>query len=477
MKKLGLVFLDTSLFRLIFMLCMFFSMVMYVEKAAYLLTYVLFVWGVGLSIYSVVKRKAYARLYLGVWLMAFMASFTITVLVSITGDLQAVAYNLLMLVHCGVCFFVFYGMHTEQGVPFRWELYLMVRVIVYLSTVFTFIGLFMMLFTHGRFDNYMYYEGVFKGFYTNPNYQGYVSALSVICCHMLTKPNFVAHSGQKRVSRIWLASCVLLNCLALLLCDSTGSLLLLVVYAAIIVLMKVFSLMEELTPRKMIFRMITLVVAGVIVLTAMLFFRVVCRVGVAVFFSENEFSSQQIKDLAADALFVPKKDTGVTSRWFLWDAGFKVFKHNPIFGIGKGNLYDAIIAVTDRESFNSKYDGFVQIAFTDLHNGYLTLLVTTGIIGTVLFIAFLARYIRMILPAWFVHRRIMVYSVYPCLIAYIGAYLVYAIIEKTLLFDITYLVMSFWLLLGYTSCYALDQGYNRRGSFYIFNMKLNKKLI
>ena len=477
MKKLGMVFLDTSLFRLIFMLCMFFSMVMYVEKAAYLLTYVLFVWGVGLSIYSVVKRKAYARLYLGVWLMAFMASFTITVLVSITGDLQAVAYNLLMLVHCGVCFFVFYGMHTEQGVPFRWELYLMVRVIVYLSTVFTFIGLFMMLFTHGRFDNYMYYEGVFKGFYTNPNYQGYVSALSVICCHMLTKPNFVAHSGQKRVSRIWLASCVLLNCLALLLCDSTGSLLLLVVYAAIIVLMKVFSLMEELTPRKMIFRMITLVVAGVIVLTAMLFFRVVCRVGVAVFFSENEFSSQQIKDLAADALFVPKKDTGVTSRWFLWDAGFKVFKHNPIFGIGKGNLYDAIIAVTGRESFNSKYDGFVQIAFTDLHNGYLTLLVTTGIIGTVLFIAFLARYIRMILPAWFVHRRIMVYSVYPCLIAYIGAYLVYAIIEKTLLFDITYLVMSFWLLLGYTSCYALDQGYNRRGSFYIFNMKLNTKLI
>lgn len=477
MKKLKMVFLDTSLFRLIFMLCMFFSMVMYVEKAAYALTYVLFVWGVALSIYSVVKRKAYARLYLGVWLMAFMASFTITVLVSITSDLQAVAYNFLMLVHCGVCFFVFFGMHTEQGVPFRWELYLMVRVIVYLSTVFTFIGLFMMLFTRGRFDDYMYYQGVFKGFYTNPNYQGYVSALSVICCHMLTKPNFVSHSGQKRVSRIWLVSCVMLNCIALLLCDSTGSLLLLVAYAAIIVLMKVFSMMEELTPRKAVFRIITLMIAGVIVLTAMLFFRVVCRVGVAVFFSDNELTSEQIKDLAADALFIPKKDTGVSSRWFLWDAGIKIFRHNPLFGIGKGNLYDAIIAVTGRENFNSKYEGFVQIAFTDLHNGYLTLLVTTGIFGLVLFFAFLVRYVWMVLPAWFVHRRIMVYSVYPCLIAYIGAYLVYAVIEKTILFDVTYLVMSFWLFMGYTSCYALDQGYNRRGSYYILNMKLSKKLI
>ncbi len=477
MKKLGMVFLDTSLFRLIFMLCMFFSMVMYVEKAAYAVTYVLFVWGVALSIYAVVKRKAYAKLYLGVWLMAFMLSFTITVLVSINSDLQAVAYNFLMLVHCGVCFFVFYGMHTEQGVPFRWELYLMVRVIVYLSTVFTFIGLFMMLFTHGKFDNYMYYQGVFKGFYTNPNYQGYVSALSVICCHMLTKPNFVAHSGQKRVSRIWILSCVLLNCIALLLCDSTGSLLLLVVYAAIIVLMKVFSMMEELTPRKAIIRISALVIAGIVFLTAMLFVRVVCRVGVAVFFSDAALSSEQIKAIAADAVFIPKEDTGVTSRWFLWDAGFKIFKQNPVFGIGKGNLYDCIIAVTGRENFNSKYDGFVQIAFTDLHNGYLTLLVTAGIVGTVLFLAFLVRYIWMILPAWFVHRRIMVYSVYPCLIAYIGAYLVYAIIEKAMLFDITYLVMSFWLFLGYTSCYAVDQGFNRRGNIYILNMKLSKKLI
>lgn len=477
MQRLKLLFLDTSLFRLMFMLSMFFSMVMYVEKAAYVLTYVLFIWGVGLSIYSVVKRKAYATVHLGVWLLAFLASFTVTVLANINSNWQAVAYNVLMLIHAGVCFFVFYGMHTEPGVPFRWELYLMVRIIVYLSTVFTFIGLFMMLFTSGKFDNYMYYQGVFKGFYTNPNYQGYVSALSIIFCHMLTKQNFIAHSGQKRVSRIWLAACVLLNCVALLLCDSNGSLLLLVAYAAIMILMKFFAMIEDLTPRKMIVRMVTLVIVGVLVLAVMMFVRVACRVGVAAFFSDAGLSAEQIQDLSSDAIFIPKEDTGFTSRWFLWSAGIKLFKQNPLFGIGKGNVYDGIVAVTGRENLNSQYDGFIQIAFTDLHNGYLTVLVTAGIVGAVFFFTFLVRYLMRVLPVWFVHRRIMVYSVYPCLIAFIGAYLIYAVIEKTLLFDITYLVMSFWLILGYTSCYAIDQGYNLRGSIYIFNMKIDKKLI
>lgn len=477
MSKLRRLFLDTSLFRLLFILSMFFSMVMYVEKAAYALSYVLLVWGSGLSIYAVVKRKAYAKLYLGIWLMAFFVSFAVTVLININHNLQAVLYNVLMLVHIGVCFFVFFGIHTEDGVPFRWELYLMVKIIVYLSTIFTLVGLVLMLFTSGRFDNYMYYQGVFKGFYTNPNYQGYVSALSVIFCHMLTKPNFVAHSGQKRVSRVWLGSCVVLNCVALLLCDSNGSLLLLAAYAAILVLMKLFSMVEDLTPGKIITRLISLVVVGIVIVTIMMFVRIVCRVGVAAFFSESGLSSEQIKELTGDLFFVPKADSGFTSRWFLWDAGFKLFMQNPVFGIGKGNLYDGIIAVTGRENFNSQFDGFVQIAFTDLHNGYLTLLVTTGVIGTLLFLIFLVRYIMMILPAWFVHRRIMTYSVYPCLIAYIGAYLVYAVIEKTVLFDITYLVMSFWLILGYTSCYAIDQGYNRRGNIYLFNLKFNKKLI
>lgn len=477
MQKLKLLFLDTSLFRLCYLLCLFFCMVMFVNEAAYIMLYGFFVWGLFLSVYTLIKRKAYQKMYFCVWLLGFMAAFVVTILLNLNSDARTWMFNIFMLMHMSICFFVFYGIHTERGVPFRWEFYLMARTFVYLSTIFTLIGLVLMFFTKGTFDDYMYYKGVFTGFYVNPNYQGYVSALSVIFCHMLTKPNFIFNSGQKRVSRIWLVSCVLLNCIALLLCDSNGSLLLLVVYAALIIMMKFFSMIEDLTPKKMIVRMVTMIAVGAVVLTLMMFLRVACRIGVAAFFSDSGLSAQQIDDMSSDMFFVPSEDTGFTSRWFLWDAGMKIFTQNPIFGIGKGNLYSEIIAVTGKDKFNSGFEGFPLLAFTDLHNGYLTILVTAGIVGFILFMAFLIRYLTMIFPVWFVQRRIVEYSVYPCLIAFICAYLVYALIEKTILFDVTYLVMTFWLLLGYTSCYALDFGYSRRGHLTLFGKYVPKRLI
>ena len=48
--------------------------------------------------------------------------------------------------------------------------------------------------------------------------------------------------------------------------------------------------------------------------------------------------------------------------------------------------------------------------------------------------------------------------------------------EKTVLFDVTFLVMSFWLIAGYVSCYAIDLGYNRRGVSRILGRNISKNL-
>ncbi|MBR3971416.1 MAG: O-antigen ligase family protein [Ruminococcus sp.] len=477
MSKLKQLFLDTSLFRLSYMLCLFFCMVMYVYIPSYAILCLLFVWGAALTIYTVVKKKTYSKLYLSLWIVLFAASFVITILFNISSDIYAVLYNVVMLLHIGICFFVFYGMHTENTVPFRWELYLIARVFVYLSTVFSLIGLVMMLFTSGRFDNYMYYEGVFKGFYINPNYQGYVSVLSIIFCHMLTKPNFILNSMQKRVSRIWIVTCILINCIALLLCDSNASLLFIIVYAAVYVLMKLFAMNDNLTPKKMVIRGIVLILIGIVVLSIMMFVRVFCRVGVTAVFSEKGLTAAEIKELSSDAVFIPNKDSGFTSRTFLWGAGWKLFLSAPIFGIGKGSLLEGIIAVTGRTNFNNDFDGVFRMCFTDLHSGYLSVLVHAGIIGFILFAVFMVRYFMMIFPVWFLQRRIMTHSVYPCLLSYIIAYFVFSFVERTMLFDVTFFVMTFWLFIGYTACYALDFGYMRRGNVYIFNKKLHKKYI
>ncbi len=478
LQKLKQLFLDTSLFRISYILFLFFWMVMYVEKAAYIIIYGLFVWGLALSIYSIVVRKAFKKLYFGLWLVAFMLSFTVTVIVNINSEFNTFAYNVFMLLNCSVCFFMFYGMHTEKGVPFRWELYLMTRIIVYLSTLFTLIGFILLFFTSGKFDSYMYYQGgVFKGFYTNPNYQGYVSAISIICCHMLTKQNFIAHSGQRRVSRIWLASCVILNTIALLLCDSTASLVLIVAYVAIVIIMKLFSMIEDLTMKKVIIRFLVLLFAGIVGIALMIFLRTTFRIGVvSMFGGADGETAQKIEELSSTAIYIPSEDSGFTSRMFLWKAGFEIFLDNPIFGIGKGNLHNSIVEVTGRTGFNGDLEGLIQISAADLHSGFYTILVTAGLVGFLLFVIFIIRFLMMIVPVWFVQRRIMVHSVYPCLVSFIGAYFVYSLVEKTVLFDVTFLVMSFWLIAGYISCYAIDLGYKRRGSTRILGRNISKNL-
>ncbi len=480
LKKLRLLFLDTSLFRVSFIMFLFFSMVMYVEKVSIWVQYGLFAWGFFLSLYSVIVRKSFKRLYFGIWLMAFLFSFTLTILFNISGNITALLYNLGMLMNASICFFVFYGMYLERGVPFRWELYLTARLIVYLATLFTLIGLILMLFTQGKYDSYMYYKGeVFKGFFTNPNYQGYASAIAIVFCHMLTKPNFVVNSGQKRVSRIILVSCVVLNSIALLLCDSTASLILLVVYGAVFVVIKLFSMIEELTFKKMLSRIVMLCVAGVVLVVLMIFLRNSFRVGVVSLFSgDAEVTQETIDKISSESGLNFLEDSGLKSRLRLWESGFKVFSMNPIFGVGKGNLYDCMIEAGCKSPCPTYFGSLDRILFSDLHNGYIMLLVTAGIVGFILFMAFIVRILNMTVPVWFVHRRIMMYSAYPCLLAFMFAYFVYALVEKTILFDVSFLVISFWMVLGYLSCYAIDFGYDRRGKtkFKIFGKHIRKRL-
>ena len=44
-------------------------------------------------------------------------------------------------------------------------------------------------------------------------------------------------------------------------------------------------------------------------------------------------------------------------------------------------------------------------------------------------------------------------SMLPCMYAFLCAYLVFAMVEITILFNITFMVVSFWLVMGYSSCF------------------------
>ena len=471
-KVFKLALFDESLFRCCYLASFFFYMISYLSTFSIVLIGITSVWGIVLAIRSLIVNKAYLRIYYGFWLGAFLLSLTITFLFNLSTDFIAVGYNFILIIHSFICFILFYGMHIHRGTMYRWEMYLFSRFFIYAATVTAFIGLLFMLFGF----QVAFYGKTYTGVFFNPNYQGYVSALSIIFCHFMSKPDFLANARQKRISRIWLTACVLLNIIALVLSNSNGSLLLLGIYVAFMVLFRLLALSEKLTPRKLLTRFLALVAVGVLLICLLMALRAAFKIVVAVLSSpEGELSKADINKLTKGSFFNIVTDTGLSSRLDLWGAGFKALFTNPLFGVGKGDLYNHIVEAIGKRSYFAD-DYLTNVFIADMHNGYIGILVVSGIIGFGLFGVFIYRFCCMTLPAWFVQRRIMTYSIYPSMIGFVAAYMVYAFIERTILFDLSFIVTSFWAILGYMSCYATDLGYNIRGTVDVFGVKVPKRL-
>lgn len=471
-SKLTLVLFDESLFRLCYLASFFLYMISYLSTASIVLIGLTSAWGIVIAVRSLIVNKAYLKIFYGFWLGAFLISLTLTLLSNLSFDFIAVSYNFILIVHTSICFIIFYGMHIHSGTMYRWEMYLLSRFFIYAATVTAFIGLALLLFG----VDLVFYGNTYTGVFFNPNYQGYVSALAIIFCHFMTKPDFLAQARQKRISRIWLTACVLLNVVALVLSNSNGSLLFLGIYAAFMVLFRLLALAEKLTFKSILVRVFALLLVGFLLICLLMALRAAFKIVVAIFSSpDGELSKADINALTKGSFFNVVTDSGLNSRLDLWGAGFKSLLLNPLFGVGKGDLYNHIVDEIGKRSYFTD-DYLTNVFIADMHNGYIGVLVISGIIGFGLFAMFMYRFLNMTLPVWFVQRRIMTYSIYPCMIGLFAAYLVYAFIERTILFDLSFIVTSFWAILGYMSCYATDLGYTIRGTVEVSGLKVPKRL-
>ena len=123
---------DTSLFRRIYIIDLLFCNIAFLQIPAYILLVFLFVWGVRLLVLNQLKNNTFFKLRFGLWIGAFLGVTLISILFNYSVTLF---YSVLMFLHILICFFVFYGMHTEPDFNFRDELYFIARLIVYVTTI------------------------------------------------------------------------------------------------------------------------------------------------------------------------------------------------------------------------------------------------------------------------------------------------------------------------------------------------------
>ena len=89
---------------------------------------------------------------------------------------------------------------------------------MYATTVMNIIGITCLMFGF-KFEWYWIkftvYENRFTGCYVNPNLLGFISVVSIFCCHILSKGHFMRRIAEKipepGISKIWIVACLATN--------------------------------------------------------------------------------------------------------------------------------------------------------------------------------------------------------------------------------------------------------------------------
>lgn len=104
-------FLNPSNFRITYLLTLFFANVCVIRTGAVFFQYVLMFWAALIIFFYYIKNGRILKIKYSKYLMMYLVSITVTALINITSNFWL---NMLMAAHIAICFFVFYGMHTEK---------------------------------------------------------------------------------------------------------------------------------------------------------------------------------------------------------------------------------------------------------------------------------------------------------------------------------------------------------------------------
>lgn len=442
---------NPSKFRISYLIVLFFCNIAFVQIPAYVCLVFLFIWGIYLVYYKVFKQKCMDRLRFGLWILAFLAANLISMFINIS---MTIFYNIGMLLHISICFFIFYGIHTEKNFNSKAELYKVCKFIIYATTLLGALG-FILMMSGVKFEwmwiKFIIYENRYTGVYINPNILGFISVVSIVCCHIIMKPDFLIQAKRTRISRIWIAICLCVDLFSLLLCDSNASFTLFVCYVIFTLIFIYFSSSARMKKRQFLIKSVAVIVAAVYVIFTAFMVRSICQRGFSQLVNAKKVDKQAVQTIneitSSEAITFSHVNKNIDSgRLKLIKESFKLFRLSPVFGISNGNIIE----------YSQKYlNGTLSLSYhnSDIHNGYLTIIVSVGIFGFLIFAIWGLKFGKHIVFNLFKRQNAGSQDILPCLFAFCCGYLVYSLFEKALLYDVSFMVLWFWYMLGMTSVY------------------------
>lgn len=455
-KGLKKFFLNPSNFRITYLLTLFFANVCIIRDVALVAQYILMFWAALIVYFYYLKNGRILKIQYTKYLLLYLVSITITALLNIMSNFWM---NMLMAVHIAICFFVFYGMHTEKNKKriYR-EIYIISVSVIFITFVLNLAAFpFACMNIHFEWMDYLFiiYENRFTGFFTNPNLLAFFSVLAIIFAHFLTKPSFLERACAKPPKN-WILFVVSgFNLLCMYLSDSNASFILLLGYVCTYIFFRVFKRQTETNLKQFSLKVVKFLSYILVAAVVLLCTRVVTAYSVSQLASLTQVKlpnsiSQPVSPVEIDETpdepvsFKHENKNVDSGRLRLLTEATTLIKNYPLFGMGKANLVP----------YSEQYiEGGLH--FSDLHNGYLTILASSGIVGFIIFIGFALRLARHIIKSLFIEKKNLRKTIFPCLFSFILSYCIYSLFEKTMLYEQSFMVVIFWAILGYASVYML----------------------
>lgn len=337
----------------------------------------------------------------------------------------------------------------------------------YLTTIFMLASYVVLFLDKDGFILWNYYFGIkenrFVGIFINANILAFYAVMAIVFLHIDIRLR--GQKGKCPMKYFILNSiCMAINLLSLFLSDSNASLLFLIVYGCFVLMFKFFGSLRHIHPGKFALRFGAWILAGIILIFGLFMLRSVSQSTMSFILSigtgqERPPITAEIPDnpLPLERLSVHTvsetaekqeitfnhENTNIDSgRFTLWKQAIALFTKFPLFGIGHKNIVD----------YGEIYLGGLK--FSDFHNGYLTILVSTGLVGLTIFVVFAVALAKGMMKVIFLTDNDKKDNgILSALLSFLAAYCVYSFFEITIFGTISYFMVVLWLLLGYAASY------------------------
>ena len=456
-------------FRILFVLCFLFHCVCIIEPVCSALTNLLMIWSILFTGKRFIKIRNLWKIRYNIFLILFLLCGIFTTFLNYSNNFFQ---NIKLIYLTCICFILLYGMHTSYTKEERtYEFYSLFHFLTIIINIFAIIGILILVcFVHIELSNYTLglYGNRYTGIYTHPNIAAFISIVGIISNHIL-------YDKKKRNSknlffyRIVFLLMIHIHILTIWLSDSNASMVYMIVY---LLVYTVFKNIDKFSQNK------SRIFLHIFLLTLLVFASFSLRTTVqncTVTLIENIHTTESENTIEASSSAKPKLEDSVqigrtkqkdisSGRIDSIKKALLLFEIKPLLGMGKANIipYGNIYLT----------EGFL---FFDLHNGYLTILLSCGIVGFYIFTLFLIQLFKRMLYI-LNHRNLIINtdkSIIEILISALLGYCIYAFFERTILFDLTFMVIFFWAMLGYFMSFSLEYEEKNEHIFIFKNELIN----